>query len=356
MSSASMPDAAAPGAVGADERPAPRVLLTFATFLALYTFVPISVGSLIIPAPFLALLGFMLLLLNTDRLNMNRVHAMGLVVGFFVLSAAISPLFLSDLKERVLVVGMHVYSIVGCVGIYLEISRWDENFRRTFVRFLLAFILIGTFLEISTPLGAISDTFRIYAYGDRAATDVTRDLIAMGGVRPKFFASEPSYLGVMTALLIYLNIVVSRSIPERAIYFAIGLAAFLLIRSPIIFVAPLMVLVKYVFHNGVDPRRFIAVPIVAVIAILSWGALSDLIVSLLFRSFPRIVELASGSDGSFMTRFVMPLELLTKVLTTYPLFGIGPAGPASRYPLSRPPTPSSSIRATISRLDRTWRS
>lgn len=333
MSSTPMPYQAVPLAVPTLGRPGARVLLTFATFLALYTFIPINIGTLVIPAPFLILFGSMLLILNSDRLNMERVSAVGLVIGFFVASAALSPLFLSDLKQRALVVGMHIYSIVGCLGIYLELSRWTDDLRRAFVRFLLAFILIGTFLEISTPLGAISDSFRIFAYGDRADTDVVRDMIAMGGVRPKFFVSEPSYLGVMAALLIYLNAVVSRSATERFIYLALSLVAFLLIRSPIVFVAPVMALVQYVFRNGLNPRRFIAVPIIAVVVILAWSALSDFAVSLLIKFFPRIVGLMSGSDGSFITRFVMPLELLIKVISAYPLFGTGAGGSSVAIPM-----------------------
>lgn len=333
MSATGYIDDTVTGAIAANESP-PRFGLAFFCFFAIYTFIPLDIGGASIPAPLVAVLGISLLALNYDRLPQNTLMAMLLVIAVFVLAVLGGAQPTSNMGRRALVLGMHAYCMIAGLGFALEVTRWNDDERKNFLHVLLLVVFIGVCLEKYTPVGEISDSFRqmvyqptrLYGAGDR-------DILTMGAVRPKFFGSEPSYLGVMTAVLVYLNFINAASVQHRATLLAAGGFAFLLIRSPIVGGTFLMMALYYAVRGGVRLRGVVWISAAVASITGLWFYISAYLTSLLIDIFPRIANLLSGQDGSLILRLVVPADLVLKTLQTYPLFGVGPGGKALLIPI-----------------------
>jgi hypothetical protein len=310
------------------------MFLAFGWLLALYTFILVDIGSAIIPAPFFFIFGVALLALNHRLLTNGHIQACVLILGVFVLSIVLSPSPLAGFGGRVMVFGMHLLCLISGLGFALEIQQWSDDKRRLFIRTLLWVFLIGVLLEVTTPFSAVSNAWRSLVYSPQRLYEYNvRDVMTMGGVRPKFFGNEPSYLAVMCAVLVYLSFINSRTGAEKYRVALAALGFIVLLRSPISIIVLALVPLYFFYRDGIRLRGILSFSLVTSVVAWAWVSLSDEITIILTGIFPRAAALLGGNDSSFVERFVLPGELLSQVIMHYPLFGVGLGGKELTMPL-----------------------
>jgi hypothetical protein len=215
-----------------------------------------------------------------------------------------------------------IYDIFTGVGVFFGLIRMGgQRIKRAFLTVLVV-VLLGSALEVAGPLKPVSDNVRsIFIRTNKYDLD-QRDTENYGGIRPKFFASEPSYLGVSIAISFYLWFS-SLARPrgkhylQAALLLALGLY---LVRSPVIvfgvFAWALTVCVTRRRRGGWKDSfyRFVP-PAYAVFATLAPPVLLGLVLASWIPGYMQ--------TGSFFARMIAPFYIAQNVLTSNPLFGIG---------------------------------
>src|SRR5262249_33936829 len=158
--------------------------------------------------------------------------ALGWFILVVVLYAAsmVSATDISYLSRRTNGLIQLTYSLTIGYALFLTVTQATRNQIATlFLAFALV-IAIGCLLETYGGLRPISDAVRKVIYSRGVYENDLRDLILYNRVRPKFFASEPSSVTFLYALLCFLWMVISRWRWKLAFY--VGLVGFGLFAMP----------------------------------------------------------------------------------------------------------------------------
>jgi hypothetical protein len=261
-----------------------------------------------------------LLFLNRRWVKRSEVKPLLGMVGVAMLATVCVPSAGPLFGERVKGLAQLCTSLFVAYAVLLSCRRCSTpQISRLFLGYLVA-ILIGCLLETyTTGFRAASDRFREIAFRAYVYDADGRDVALHGRVRPKLFASEPSYLAITFVVCLFVwHLTSTRRF--KGFWFAafFGIGAFL-IRSPILVVAlPISFL-------GMDRSRSAtrATPRIvtySVIAVLTLGLILAASHVLLRE---RILLLQERKDDSFVSRVTGPACVAARVLCHYPLFGVG---------------------------------
>lgn len=185
---------------------------------------------------------------------------------------------------------------------------------------LLLVLIVGSLLELYGGVKPLSDAFRRSTNSWRWIYDSdVRDLSSYGGLRPNFFASEPSVLGIIAGYSLLFWFLSASHFRSRRLALAMVLSAFtfLVIRSPTMLVCTAAVVIFYLSEwpagYKVSRARCTAFGIGALIAIVL---------------VPSIIAANTeyGQTGSFLMRTLGPAIVAKTVLQDFPLFGVGLGG------------------------------
>lgn len=287
----------------------------------------VSGGHMVIPFALCAAGAIGVMTLFPGRFSLAVLRWFVLLVGLLVVMAIITSMRAGNLTQRLVSAGDLVYSLMLGYCVFVAISalgiRWCS---RIFLAAALLLIL-GSVLEVYGGLRPVSDAFRNatqewhseYSGVYGGVNGDIRDQMLYGSIRPKFFALEPSILGISAGTAILYWFMSSGKFSSRRILGAafLATAAFLIIRSPTIVLCFLMACEFYVadLYKGSRSSRanrtLMSIVILVAIALLPF-------VSTVFAQYTH--------GGSFLSREVIPAVMAAAVLRTYPLFGTGLGG------------------------------
>jgi hypothetical protein len=281
-----------------------------------------SGGTLIVPFVMAGIGGTGILIVRRDKIKQRFAAQASLLVGVIIALALVATVSTGDLTQHFISSTLFMYSLYIAYTCFVAIEGIR---RRTLSRLFLGsalLLIVGSALEVYGPLRPISDDFRQVANAWQPGNiyhSSDRDMEDYGEIRPNFFASEPSILGIMTGLSIVFWFLSSVRFPLRRVIIAsiLAAAAFSIIRSPTILIAWIMIFVYWVSELGL--RRA-----------TSRGRNAVLIVSGLIFIFivPTLVASVSsfGKTGSYFARELAPPLIAGSILRLNPLFGVGIGG------------------------------
>lgn len=281
-----------------------------------------SGGKLLIPCVLAGIGGTGILLLRAGAVKRQFAVQAGILAALIMALGVVATISAGDLMQHVISSVLFIYSLFVAYTCFLGVEAIR---RRTLSKLFLAsaFVLIaGSALELYGPLRPISDAFRQEANAWRSG-DIyesgQRDLENYGEIRPKFFASEPSILGIMTGFSIVFWFLSSVKFPLRRVIIAgiLAAAAFFIIRSPTILIAWATTVIYWLSELGL--RRTTTRARNAVL--IASGLIGIFLVP------PMVAAISSyGQTGSFFEREIAPALITGAVLRSDPLFGVGMGG------------------------------
>ena len=286
----------------------------------------VSGGHMVIPFALCAAGGIGVMALFPGRFSLAILRWFVLLMGLLIVMAIVTAMRAGNLTQRLVSAGDLVYSLMLGYCVFVAISvlgiRWCS---RMFLAASLLLIL-GPLLEVHGGLRPVSDAFRNatqewhseYSGVYGGVNGDIRDEMLYGSIRPKFFALEPSILGISAGTAILYWFMSSGKLTSRRIMGAafLAMAAFLIIRSPTIVLCFLMACEFYVaelFKGGSSraSRTLMGIVVLVAIALLPF-------ISTVFAQYTR--------GGSFLSREIIPAVMAVAVLRIYPLFGTGLGG------------------------------
>jgi hypothetical protein len=191
----------------------------------------------------------------------------------------------------------------------------------------MIFIIVGCTLELNIEaFRNISDSFRQAVYETGVYQSDLRDYILYGGVRPKLFTSEPSYIAFAYIFYSFCWYCLSRIRFKAAIFIVLLAPAYLLMRSPTIMLSlpaiglyELLVATRKATPSGmrVQTGRMMFVGIAGACAAIGLVFLSMTVFA------ERIHDIMNKGDPSFFFRIIGPFQIAMQVFQDYPLTGIG---------------------------------
>jgi hypothetical protein len=220
--------------------------------------------------------------------------------------------------------GVLVYSILIGYAAFLGFEVMGrQEVERTFF-WVLVVLVIGAALEVYGPIGPASDWFRgtfntWYGLYDNDA----RDILDYGSYRPKFFASEPSILGLTTGFASFIWLSAKKAFSASQVILPILLVglAFFLIRSPNVLFGPLaFLLIGFVSGRG-KSRIGKLIGKLAIAACVGVVAVAPAIFLYLTLTLPNIPSYMK--QLSFFERIEAPFLITADTLRSYPVLGIG---------------------------------
>ncbi len=299
--------------------------------VGMFTYVEARVAGLPVPAILAGVAAPFLVLNNRDGIRREHLTALALILFVPVLTLGLAPEPVVMFSERFKALLFFVYSLVVAYALYLELTAWRRRELSAALGLVLVFLIVGVALELWTPLRAVSDAFRseFFSVLDPRNSDAREQLIA-GGLRPKFFTSETSHLAKWFLLGLAAWLAASRG-PGRYLRFLLAAGAgAALIRSPITLggLAVIVMALLYIDQErGVsgllrrgDVRRLVLFAVVGLGAAVLVAAIGGTFLR------GRLLRLVSGQDFSTLIRLVAPVFVAERVLTVYPLFGVGLGG------------------------------
>ncbi len=298
------------------------LLLLFALGYYLYADLPISSG-LRLPAAGAIVGGWGLLAWYLGRLRIGDLQFGGAVIAVTLASLVLNPAFYEDAALRAFAgdyatsYAVFLASLPMALGVMAALRHLAADTMAKVALAAVLLILAGVAAERFAGLGAVSDPVRAFLFpAEIVYAEDLRDQLIYGAVRAKLFTSEPSHVakGFVLALLIWYATVGGRwRVPAFYLLLAAGV---LLIKSPGVMVALPAALAADLCRmrrNGWVVMLALAGLIAAVGALLAAQTL-----------FPdRLAHIASGRDGSFIIRVLLPWEVLHRAWADHPLFGLG---------------------------------
>ncbi len=284
-----------------------------------------------LPLPF-AIAGIAGLVMLLRRIGeIREVHIRGFFAVFLIyaLSVMLAPDY-DYLGERFKGLVQLTYSMVIGYGVFLTACSFErEKLSHLFLGASIL-IILGCALELNVQaFRDISDNFRQAVYATGVYASDLRDYILYGGVRPKLFTSEPSYIAFAYIFFSFCWYCLSR-IPFKAVIFLVMLApAYLLMRSPTLMLSlpavglyELLIATRKATPYGIRMQtgRMLFV------GLLGIGGAFALVFLGLTVFAERIHDIANKGDPSFFFRIVGPFQLAMQVFQDYPLTGIGLTG------------------------------
>ncbi|MDR3431264.1 MAG: hypothetical protein P4L95_05045, partial [Rouxiella aceris] len=258
--------------------------------------------------------------LASPRLARFALFPAGVVAAFGLVAPKLSTMFLN----RAASVAQVAYAMIICYAVNWTLQRLGADRLYRILKWLIPIYLSLLVIEIlSHPLQDL-----INAYNDAVFFAVDLDSLAnrdaaLGGYRPKFFTSEPSFVAITVMILITAYIWSGKGIARyfwAVFYTAVALV---IIRSPIVVFALITIFVTMVTDKLLAKYRvalFIGVSIAATLAVIA---------ALTFESDAiqnRISGVANNEDYSTIFRTYGAADVAINIVKKYPLFGAGPGG------------------------------
>ncbi|MCK1328235.1 hypothetical protein IVB57_07480 [Bradyrhizobium sp. CW9] len=213
--------------------------------------------------------------------------------------------------------------LIGFSAIAISFQLPAERFSKT-LKYFWIFLIVGATLEQFAGLGAISDAFRAAVFPKSAYVADVRDIELFGGIRPKVFSLEPSFVGLWftATMAAWLACTDTRPFTRRFFgsIFACLWMGYLVRSSTIAFIAPLYVAqilllpsIAGRIHGGGFARAMIATTLVS----------SFVLVSIAIEFLPRGIAPEFVYGDSVYGRLVAPRLVTQAVLATDPFTGTG---------------------------------
>lgn len=291
----------------------------------IYTNVGFLSGQSTFPAVS-AIPGFLLLLPFFHKQLLKPKLYIALSLPLILLALTVfSPYTYGAYIKRLVAAGQTLYSV--CLGLllYAYVSSHSREQIARFLKFAIPIYIGLLALEVLTPLKNVVIAYMdIYQFKAYDYTVANRDLGMAGGHRPKFFTSETSYVAMTLTFAIGLYAWTMKGRAKYIIallYSAVGL---IVVRSPILMAAPLLVAVDYGAQAWKDMalRRFslVAFPLVSIVAALSFSGVLNF-AQPYFE--PRLRGIKSGDDYSTTYRTYGSYAAGIAVANEYPISGVG---------------------------------
>ena len=215
-----------------------------------------------------------------------------------------------------------VFSIVASVGMMKTVSYDSCKIVELRYRNLAILFVVAAILEVVGILKPVSDTVRLLihpseiVYGTGRWNDI-RDITTFGIVRPKVFASEPSYLGTTISIFCSMSLAASASLRNVLIVVVTLCIGYVFVRSPTMFVgllfAAMTIKEKYSWRQLAENP--FALPLI--LLTLFFG------VVFLYNQSSRVGSDIQSIDPSVFVRIIAPALVLWETISIYPLFGFG---------------------------------
>lgn len=305
-------------------------------FVAMYLELSIYSGqSLIFPyagSTFLALLGGFL---NRSAIRFEHLS----IVGLFILAVGlvtVVPAF-GGTVEPLEFLKSFAQLVVAILSAYCMFIVFILSSRERLVRWfsvMLAVLIVGSFLERFQIVRDMSDAFRQMLYPEKLLYSADhRDILSYGAVRPRFFAREPSIVGIGAGLLIAMIFLLIRArfVVRVGGALLLSLICIIIMRSPTIIFFPAVV-----FYGGLalrpgDQGKY------------SWFVAVGMVVSLIGLSFLLVygTGLAGLSSrailggGSYVIRMFGPPLIWLETLRDHMMFGLGLGSFEALLPMAR---------------------
>ena len=257
-----------------------------------------------------------------------------LVVSFFTLFFAPQPFkyFLERFKGFI-----HLtYSLIVCYYIFIYFRRFNPLIIAKIFKAITILIILGSLLEnLLPPFRAISDAFRHFVFKQYIYESDLRDIILYGGLRPRLFTSEPSHVAKFFVLseFIWFTLTIEK---HKYIKLTIAtLIALVSIRSPIIvLIFPLAFLSETYLTFRIriiqELKKFYLSGIVRKVTIyVTFFVFFLIIISFISARTllsVRLQQFIQGKDLSTLLRIVVPLVIGIKIVSQFPVFGVGITG------------------------------
>lgn len=290
-------------------------------FIGLHTGISIAPsGKMLMP---FALSGFgalLILLMNQSAQTWQIASSFGGLIVWLLGMALITSFQGGDIGQHFISTAVFVYSITVAFETGVGIERIGLSRTRRMCAVVAIILIVGSVLELYAGLRPISDAFReaVNNWRSTYAADA-RDIASYGGVRPNFFASEPSVLGIMAGYSILFWFLAARRYMLRRLMVGAVLftTAFIVIRSPTILVCGVATLVFYFSELFVGRRASKLRNALLSIVMLTGVTIIPIVVALLTNY---------GHTGSYFVRELAPPLIAARVLSKYPIFGAGLGG------------------------------
>lgn len=294
-------------------------------FAGLHTYIGLSQGGeLLVPFAMAALGACILAGLHSQKILMTQLLDIFYLSVAILLFSMISSIQYGEFSQHLVSSTLLIYAIVLSYFVYIGISQINDKRIEAFFLTGLLLLIAGCYLEIYGGLKPVSDAFRQFAFSWQRGSlyaDTNRDVLQYGGIRPNFFASEPSIVGITAGYFILFWFFAGSVYTVRRLTWATALAlsAFLIIRSPTIFVCLaicfLMFFVEFKTGQKVSRSRVMVVGGVSLFFIVA---------------LPFVISMLSdyGRSGSFFLRELGPPLIVMDVLKHSPFWGVGLGGHA----------------------------
>lgn len=299
-------------------------LLAAVFLLGFYLHADLVLGdSLKIPAIGALVGGGGLLALHLGRLRHGDLLFAGAWIGIAAASLLLNPAFWQDQTLERHGAGfatsflVFLASLAMALGVFAALQHWPARSLARLALACLLLILAGVAAERWLGLAAVSDAVRDVLYAEEIvyAADL-RDRLLYGAVRPKLFTSEPSHVAKFYVLLLPVWYAAASGAWRVPGLYALLAAGIVLIQSPSLLVALPAVWIADLCRSRGALGWLLAAGAALVLAPLAMVAGESLFAD-------RLEHILSGQDASFLIRIVLPFEVLARVWSDYPLFGLG---------------------------------
>jgi len=297
-------------------------------FFAIYTQIPLKFLSVSVPMGVAFLAAPLLFLSSRGKFNRDQVMSLLNIIFVIILLASLQYFEGNPIAEY-LDSSLLLIGSIGLGFLFYNAIRDVERQRLSETIFkILLVLLLGITLE-SLNVGFVSElsnAFRLYFFEGHMYTSDLRDIHLHGGVRPKFFTSEPSHVAKYLCVLIVSWWLVTDKINKNIVALVFSIVGVVALRSPQMLAIPIAFLVIYLCLPGISLKsRLLRIGV----TLLLLAAVSWVTFILVFEFLPtRLVSILAGDDASLMQRLFAPLILAGATFVESPWVGFG-AGASS---------------------------
>lgn len=215
------------------------------------------------------------------------------------------------------------YSLFFCYGFYISACTKSRMEIKKILFYLWLSLLFGAILERWFGLGILSDAFRNLVFPHNLYVANDRDELLYGGIRPKVFALEPSFVGLWfsTFLVGWLSIRAKTGLSTELITaILVTVIMAFVCRSPTTtFVLPMLICVACLRTERASPLHTDWRPTICGLIVFAVAAATSGLSFLPERNAPQFVM-----GDSVFARLIAPARVAFTTIQEKPLFGTGP--------------------------------
>lgn len=316
------------GSVRTREADALDTILMVLFLLGLYLgYSPKLAAGVPFPAVISGFAAGLMLMRNHRFIDPHHVYALLVVILLYSASIAL-VLDLVFIGERLKALLQLSYSLVIGYAAFLTATFYDRNrLARIFLVFCIL-ILVGCALETYTGFRAVSDFVRGQLFDEYLYSAAKRDEELYGGIRPKLFTSEPSYVAFAFTTFAFVWYVLTSLRAKTLAYAAMLCAGIALTRSPTVVLGFVLILPYQVLlasRSNAGPIRSADHSAIAAI-FLSVAAIAGLAVAGDRLFSERLEQISNNNDASFFFRAIGPAAVAVDTILHHPVAGAGLAG------------------------------